>query len=585
MSLVLEHSERRSLGLLASPLFVMALVIAILPLFLVARLTLPIGPMYWDLFIYFDAANRIFNGQVPVLDFFVPVGPLGYYLFAGALKLFPDGQPLLLVSWSMLAVTAPLMGAVLWDMGERARATRWAVLIPFLVFAILPFNTREFFPYPGSDGFGIYNRQVCQLLYVLVAALVFMPDRRPLTLVVAFAMTALFFTKITGFAAGFLICAFAFAAGRIAFQHAFAAAAIFFGTLGLFDLRLDLVSHYVADIFALVQENSQTLLPRFLRAGAYTVGIVAPAGILALVLLWNARGRLARQWRGLRAAPSWKRISALADQEGFWLAAVLFAGVFFETQNTGSQALIFLWPVLLAIIAARMPLKGVPAGRLAIVLALVAAAALPPFVRTVARAARTYASSLVHVPLQHENLKTLGSVNARPEVIALADDLIDVYARHRATYRDLVEDEALPAFMYYLQYDFQLVHLMAIDRAISDIVDLESRKGIHFDTMMELNFVDPFPYLMGRQSPRYVAIGADPSRAVPPPGSQEENAVRDTDLVLYPTCPLTTDNRALYELYKPALEDHFRIRIDACFDAFVHPRFAGKFGKTRSYLR
>lgn len=40
--------------------------------------------MYWDLYIYFDTANRIFNEQVPNVDFFTPVGPLGYWLFAGA---------------------------------------------------------------------------------------------------------------------------------------------------------------------------------------------------------------------------------------------------------------------------------------------------------------------------------------------------------------------------------------------------------------------------------------------------------------------------------------------------------------------
>src|SRR5690606_39172701 len=111
-------------------------------------------------------------------------------------------------------------------------------------------------------------------------------------------------------------------------------------------------------------------------------------------------------------------------------------------------------------------------------------------------------------------------------------------------------------------------------RAVSDIVALEGRKDIYFDTMMELNFVDPFPYLMGRQSPKYIAIGADPTRAVPTPGPEVENAVRDTDLVLYPTCPLTTDNPALYQLYAPALKRHIHIKLNGCFDAFVHPKFA-----------
>ena len=146
--------------------------------------SVPVGPMYWDVLIYYDAANRIFGGQVPSVDFFAPVGPLGYYLFAGWLYVFPNGQPVLLAHWSLLAVTAPLMALVVADVDRRARTTAFALLIPFLIFALLPFNTREFYPFPGSDGFGIYNRQCCQLLYVLVAAIAFMRSQKLLAAIV-----------------------------------------------------------------------------------------------------------------------------------------------------------------------------------------------------------------------------------------------------------------------------------------------------------------------------------------------------------------------------------------------------------------
>src|SRR3990170_2327898 len=138
----------------ASPLVVMGLVLALVPVLLLFPLRVPIGPMYWDVFIYYDAANRIFGGQVPINDFFTPVGPLGYYLFAGWLTLFPDAHPTLIAHWSLLAVTAPLMAIIVWQVDRTSRATAFALLIPFLVFALLPFNTREFYPFPGSDGFG-----------------------------------------------------------------------------------------------------------------------------------------------------------------------------------------------------------------------------------------------------------------------------------------------------------------------------------------------------------------------------------------------------------------------------------------------
>lgn len=123
-------------------------------------------------------------------------------MFTGLQGIFPNGQPLLLASWCLLLVTGPTIALVVFDIQKRSALLAYAILLPFLAFSVLPFNTGDFYPYPGSDGFGIYNRQVCQLLYVLAAALVHVRDRRILVLVVAAAMAALFFVKITGVVAG-----------------------------------------------------------------------------------------------------------------------------------------------------------------------------------------------------------------------------------------------------------------------------------------------------------------------------------------------------------------------------------------------
>jgi hypothetical protein len=63
--------------------------------------------MYWDLAPYLDAANRIAGGRLPLIGFFTPVGPLGYWLFAWLGELFTQSQPLLLAQWSIFLVTAP----------------------------------------------------------------------------------------------------------------------------------------------------------------------------------------------------------------------------------------------------------------------------------------------------------------------------------------------------------------------------------------------------------------------------------------------------------------------------------------------
>jgi hypothetical protein len=256
---------------------------------------------------------------------------------------------------------------------------------------------------------------------------------------------------------------------------------------------------------------------------------------------------------------------------------VLFAGIFFETQNTGSQAMIFVWPVVLAILLRAMSLMATPKLMVA-VLTLAAAAMLPVVVNTVERAARTYAGSLKNVRLAQDNLKQLGALTMRDEVRRRANNMIAFYGAHQREFADLVQVGELPTPVLYSDFDFQVVHLMAIDRVIASIRKLEADKGLRFGTIMSLNFVNPVPYLMDRSAPKHIAIGADPTRAVPRPGPFVTEAVENADLVLYPRCPLTTANSDLYELYAPMLAKHRYIQLDECFDAFVHPRFGEKLG-------
>jgi len=559
---------------LASPLAILAIAVIAVCLLLSLPVSVPIGPMYWDVYIYYDAANRIFSGQAPILDFFTPVGPLGYYLFAGWLAVFPNGQPALMAHWSLLAVTAPLMALVVWDVQRRSRIVALALLVPFLIFALLPFNTREFYPFPGSDAFGIYNRQVCQMLYVLVAAILFMQERRLLAVVITLAIMAMFFLKITGFVAGGIIAAYAFMAGRVPLRYAVASAVAFFAILGILEIATGIVSAYVRDILLLVEMNSGTLAPRFLQSASLNFGMLAPTGMLALLLIWSNRAKLIGRAKGAFARASLVEAAAFFDSKAFWLLVVLFAGILFETQNTGSQALIFLWPVVLAVILGIGGMISRPALMIAVA-GLSAAISLPPAVAIAERAARAYVGGIKNTHLEASNLKTFGHVNMREEVADRVEHMLGFYPEHRALYDDMIAVGELPTPVLYSDFDFQIIYLSAVDRAIDSIHALEAARGVRFETIASLNFVNPFPWLMDRRAPRHIAIGADPFRAVPAPGSAEETAVAETDLVLYPTCPPTTANAALYKLYEPALAKHRRIRLDACYDAFVNPKFTG----------
>ncbi|MCP5000557.1 MAG: hypothetical protein GY933_17925 [Hyphomicrobiales bacterium] len=289
MSAIVEH-DIRTRSLLLSPMTVLICTVLVLPLLLLTIQTVPIGSMYWDLYIHFDAANRIFDGQVPSVDFFAPVGPYGYWLFAAAISIFPDAQPLLLVEWSLFAVSAPLKALVLYDVDKDSRPVAFGLLLPFLHFAILPFNVREYYILAGTDGFGIYNRQAAILLYILVASLVFVRSQRTLAALVASSLLALFFTKISGFAVAGLICAFAFTAGRLRLLSAAVIGVIFLAGLSAVELYGGVVSAYLGDIRSLLDFNSGSILRQLASKAAQNFKVILPIIILiALYLIFDWR--------------------------------------------------------------------------------------------------------------------------------------------------------------------------------------------------------------------------------------------------------------------------------------------------------
>lgn len=554
---------------LLSPLLLLACAILACMALLTQPLVLPLGAMYWDLALYLDAANRIASGQVPLIDFFTPVGPLGYWLFAWLGTVFPQAQPLLLVQWSIFVVTAPPMLLILRELDRRSRAMALGLLLPYLVFQILPINVEQYSFYPGMDGFGIYNRQVSIVLYVLVAALAFLRDRRVLTGVLVWTLLALLLIKVTGFLAGGLVVAFALAAGRLDLRQSTLAAAVAILLLAVLELMTGLVSAYLDSILALVEINAGSILPRFLQAGSLHLDIVAAGGALIVALILLGRRDIARDAGAFIGAPSRAGLQRLLDRDFAWLGVVMAAGLFFETQNTGGQAFIFIWPVLLTILAGwlRSGRRGAVA-----VLALVAATAIPPVETVLQRAGRALLAQTGYLALPHTHLRQLGRVSQHPDVIERAGEMQAIYASRIETFRAIAERRMLPSLTLYSALDFQLGWLMAVDAGVTAIREHEARTGARFETIMSLNFANPFPYLMDRTGVRHIAIGADPFRAVPDLDQAARAAVAAADLILYPQCPVTVANDALAKLYAPAMTGREEIALGPCWKGYVKRR-------------
>ncbi|MFQ0812558.1 hypothetical protein AVM02_04060 [Brucella anthropi] len=538
-----------------APLFWLISTLALLALLLSVRLNAPIGPMYWDSYIYFDAAQRIKMGQIPDVDFSAPVGPLGYYLFAWGHSLFPKAQPLFLVQWSILAVAAPLMAWVLTSLQPRNRTTGFLILVPFLVFAIFPANTQSFYPYPGLDGFGIYNRHTALLLYVLTCGLMFMRNGARLALFCAATMLALFLMKITGFLAGGLLGLAALLAGRISFRNVVLAAILTIAFLCVLELQNGIIGAYIRDITTLIGLNEEALLPRFLTVLSLKLDVILPAAILVPALFWNERRQSAVKDR-------------FFDRSSVWLATGLLGGIFLETQNTGSQEFIFLWPILLMIF---QRVKTGDETFKVVFVVLAAFCVIPTFTKVAHKTLRALAVAPTYVQPSLPALQNLGQVLTRPDFLKRAQLFQSHYPENNKAYDALAAKGQLPSWQLYSEIDFQVYWLVSAEQMVKDLRMYETRHNIRLQSIMSLDFVNPFAWVLDRDATRHIQIGADPFRTVPALSEETKAAVEATDGILRPKCPTTTNRLALQAIYAGALQGRAVVALNPCWDLLLRP--------------
>ncbi|TPF74145.1 hypothetical protein FHY56_16190 [Brucella gallinifaecis] len=516
-------------------------------------LTVPIGPMYWDTYLYLDAAQRINSGQIPSVDFSTPAGPLGYYLFTWGMKLFPQAQSMLLAQWSFLAIAAPLMTIVLLETERKSKALSFALLIPFLVFAISPVNVQSYSSYPGLDGFGIYNRQAALLLYVLTCGLIFITDSRKLAAFCAAVMLALFLTKITGFLVGGLFGLTALLAGRISIKSILIATAIVLVVFALLELNNHMISAYMADIQQLLSLNESDLLPRFLTVISGKFDVILPAAILVLFLFWF------ETTHNITSAHFF-------DRGSVWLAITLIGGIVLETQNTGSQEFIFLWPVLLMIY---QRIKHIEGKSKAAFIVLAAFCVIPTISKVTHRTLRAIAVAPTYIQPPVSELKNMRQVSARPDIMDRAKLLPEHYADYPEPYEALAKQGQLPSWQLYSELDYQMYWLISADEALKALNLFEAKTGIHLDTLMTLDFTDPFPWLLNREPTRKIQIGADPFRTVGAMTPETKAAIEATDGILRPKCPMTSSRLALQKIYADALENRDIIALTPCWDILL----------------
>ncbi|AXV18292.1 hypothetical protein CYG48_21370 (plasmid) [Neorhizobium sp. SOG26] len=538
--------------LLASPVAWLAGAMIPLVILLILPVSIPIGPMYWDTYLYLDAAQRIWNGQVPAVDFLTPVGPLGYYLFAWGLRLFQNAQPLLLAQWCMLVVAVPLMALAAADVARENRLLTLALVVPFLLFAVSPANVQAFHPDPGLDGFGVYNRHAVILLYVMTTGLLFLQDSRKMAVFLAAVMLALFLTKVTGFLVGGLLGLQTILAGKVSLRHSVLAASLFVVALAVLELPTGMISAYVREILQLVEMNDGSMLPRSVSTASAKLDVLIPVGLLVLVLAWNV-------WK------HGKSDTRSLDHGVWWLCVALFGGWMFETQNTGSHEFIFIWPILVMLWTRIGHLDP----RLkTTVLVLAAFATIPTATKVAHRTIRSAMVSPSYASLDLPLVKNMQQVRSRADIIGHAQYLETHYQNHGHVYTDL------PNWHYYSNLDFQLYWIMSASHAVEAILKFEAENAVKLASLMTLDFSNPFPWLLDRQATKHIQIGAVPGRTVPPMTPKTKEAVEATAGVLRPKCPSTDARHIIEDHYREALASRHVVELTPCWDLLLHQDLA-----------
>lgn len=562
--------------LLGHPTTILGILAALAFALLKMPLKLPLGGNHTDLYFIIDGAYRISLGQVPHADFFAPSGALPFYLLAGADRLFPEAQPLLAAQLSLLVITLPLMLLVASDIDRRSRLMSLGVALPFAILSLLPINAIEFYPAPGADGIGVYNRQSGFVLYVLIAAMFLVAESWRRNCVLAVALAALFFIKINAFVPALVLVIFGLVAGLLSLRSAAAAVASAAALILIAGLTTGMLFPYMADIVAMVAHNRGHTLSRVATMFSVKFDVIITMTALILTLLalradavWQLAGKLVT---GPAVERSW-HLRQLLQLDVVLLSVGFIMAITIEMQNTGSQEFVFLWPLLLAVMV-RFSAENAPRtlGWKPALMVLFAAAILPTLVIILHRSARMIAVTPGYADFGLPQLKRLDRAVTRQQYLDHARAMPTHYGNARAHYTALAETGQMPSTILWSEIEYQAFYLINLAEALAAFQRLEARMGRTFATVYTPDNVDMMPYLLGRTPLKGVTVSLDLGRGFPANRQAKLVAAAGrADAIFLRRCPVTPYSLDLAKLMQPALEGRTAIALTPCWDIAFRP--------------
>lgn len=554
-------------------IFILALgagIAGLLGVILQLDINLPIGPHYWDSHAYFDTVNRINSGQIPSVDFQTPAGPLNYWLVTWLYNELPLAQSLLLVKWSMLLVTLPILAILSAEIALRSLPIALGIFVPFLLVAILPYSPLPHANLPSVDGYDIYNQQGSLLLYLAVVAIFLTRNRYVQFFAITTILIALAMTKAIALAAIVPALLIAVLAGYIPILFFILNAIFLIGALGFINLEAN--GALLAYGFGLIEAfpNDLHAIWTNLSLAVQSELFTLLAGLLIFVTLFVRiflRDQVAKIAEELREAAFWRTFVHYFSQDFLIFALVLIGALFYGALNPNAQTIVILWPILLLILV-KGHYRSPRLRTLVFVMALVAF--IPSVTQITYRAASTALAGTEFEPLSSANLKNLGMVSAARQTLNRLPHIQDYYQTNKFRMRRLANADILPSEDIFAQPGFQLQWLQLVDQTIDAIKEYESDNEITFKTIMHLDYTNPYPFLMDRVSPMGVKIGGGASQIKTPASTLLRQEIAETDLILEPTCPILSTRQKLLEYYLPLFEKtHEKIKLSKCYNAYL----------------
>ncbi len=525
---------------------------------------IPFGRAFWDFLFILDGAYRIGLGQVPHLDFMVPIGSLTLYLTYLAERLFPAGQPFIGLHALMWLLMLPPLALLAPRFETRARFYGAVALLALMV--LVPFTVDKT-NLSEISYFAAYNRFVVGALFLLGLWYV-LPKSRWDAPLLGYLVGLLLFLKITaaGVAVGVLIAACVLR--RAKWREACLGLAGLAVICALIEATSGVLSGYWRDVLTMVRINQGQGLYALGFAGFRNWAPLTVGAGIAILALQRARPRRAFPRRTPSSIWGWLQAQAFTVDMVLLLGAALVV----ESQNTGGIGVVAASAVLF-----HPDIKRQSPRRLIGTTVLGAALLLPildvAVTRTLTIIQRERTGSYDHgfsalAPGVRVSTPTLAGAEL---IRRLSHEWLGMISEVQSKRFSIDNDPSSNAPAAAVAWAEDVVDAAQIFRAQG--LDKTAKR------YTALAFTDQFSRLLGLTPARGVMLAVQVSRTIPIfdlPGASRYLA--DADGVFLSTCVLSAGGEpTIRTIFRPVLDAEFeRHPLNACWD-FYNRRSASPF--------